>query len=179
MNTQVVLKEVRLSYCYAIKGKLNDKGEKVYSTTLLVPKNHPQIEEIKAAIAAAKEKGKEKLGKGAVKSPLLDGDLTEDGQYKYADEANRGHFLLRAANYTRQPKVVDSQKREIIDPDELYSGCYANVVVNFYAYNSGSNKGVSPGLEAIQKWRDGERLSGGGVNVDKVFDTEDDEDFLK
>jgi hypothetical protein len=179
MSTQVVLKDVRLSYCYAIKGKLNDKNEKVYSTTILVRKNHPQIEEIKAAINAAKEKGKEKLGKGAVKSPLLDGDAQEDGAYKYSDEVNRGHFLLRAANYTRQPKVVDRQKNEILDADELYSGCYANVVINFYAYNSGSNKGISPGLEAIQKKSEGERLSGGGVNVDEVFDTEDDEDFLK
>jgi hypothetical protein len=179
MSTQVVLKDVRLSYCYAIKGKLNDKGQKVYSTTILVRKNHPQIEEIKAAINAAKDKGKEKLGKGVVKSPLLDGDAQEDGSFKYGDEVNRGHFLLRAANYSRQPKVVDQQKNEILDADQLYSGCHANVVINFYAYNSGSNKGISPGLEAIQKKRDDERLAGGGVNVEDVFDTEDDDDFLK
>jgi hypothetical protein len=177
MSTQVVLKNVRLSYCYAVKGKLNDEGNKVWSTTILVPKDHPQIGEIKEAINAAKEKGKEKLGKGAVKSPLLDGDLKEDGEYKYGDEVNRGHYLLRAANYNRAPKVVDQQKNEILDADDLYSGCFANVVINFYAYNSRTNKGISPGLEAIQKKRDGERLSGGGVNLDDVFDEEDD-DFL-
>lgn len=171
---QVVIKNVRLSYCFAVAGKLNDEGRKVWSATLLVPKDHPQLEEIKAAINAAKEKGKEKLGKGAVKSPLLDGDAKEDGVYKYGDEANRGHYLLRASNYSRAPKVVDQQKQEILDPDQLYSGCFANVVINFYAYAGKTNKGISPGLEAIQKRRDGDRLSGGGVDVNSVFDTEDD-----
>ncbi len=171
----VVIKNVRLSYCYAITGKLNDEGRKVYSTTLLVPKNHPQLDEIRNAINEAKEAGKEKLGKGTVKSPLLDGDMKEDGAFKYSGEENRGHYLLRAANYNRAPKVVDQQKNEIIDPDELYSGCYANVVINFYAYAGKTNKGISPGLEAIQKKRDGDRLAGGGVSLD-VFSVESDDD---
>jgi hypothetical protein len=181
MSTQIVLKNVRLSYCYAVKGKLNDRAQSVWSTTVLVPKNHPQLEDIKSAINAAKVAGAAKLGKGAVKSPLLDGDAkNDDGSWKYGGEENRGNYLLRAANYNRAPKVVDQQKNDILDADQLYSGCYANVVLNFYAYSAegGKNKGISPGLEAIQKKRDGERLSGGGVNVNDVFDTEDDDDFL-
>jgi hypothetical protein len=177
-NTQIVLRNTRLSYCFAVKGKLNDKGQRVWSTTCLVPKNHPQLDEIRAAIAAAKEAGAAKLGKGPSKSPLLDGDAKEDGQFKYAGEENRGMYLLRCANYNRMPKVVDQQKQEIFDDDQLYSGCYANVVINFYAYASAQNKGVSPGLEAIQKKSDGVRLSGGGVNVDDVFGVEEDDDIL-
>jgi hypothetical protein len=174
----IVINNVRLSYCYAIKGKRNDKDQLVYSTTILIPKDHPQVPDIIAAINAAKEKGKDKLGKGAVKTPLLDGDLKEGGEYKYGGPENRGMYLLRAANYNRQPAVVDQQKNPILDADQLYSGCYANVVVNFYAYNSGANKGISPGLEAIQKKRDGERLDGGGLDVNEVFSTEDDDGFL-
>ena len=177
-NTQIVLRNTRLSYCFAVKGKLNEKGQRVWSTTCLVPKNHPQLDEIRAAIAAAKEAGAAKLGKGPSKSPLLDGDAKEDGQFKYAGEENRGMYLLRCANYNRMPKVVDQQKQEIFDDDQLYSGCYANVVINFYAYASAQNKGVSPGLEAIQKKSDGVRLSGGGVNVDDVFGVEEDDDIL-
>jgi hypothetical protein len=177
-NTQIVLRNTRLSYCFAVKGKLNDKGQRVWSTTCLVPKNHPQLDEIRAAIAAAKEAGAAKLGKGPSKSPLLDGDAKEDGQFKYAGEENRGMYLIRCANYNRMPKVVDQQKQEIFDDDQLYSGCYANVVINFYAYASAQNKGVSPGLEAIQKKSDGVRLSGGGVNVDDVFGVEEDDDIL-
>ena len=181
MSTQIVLKNVRLSYCYAVKGKLNKNGVRVWSTTVLVPKNHPQVDEIKAAIKAAIDKSAAKLGKGLIKKPLLDGDAKEDDQFKFGDEINRGNYLLRAANYNRAPKVVDQQKNEILDADQLYSGCYANVVINFYAYSGDENKGISPGLEAIQKKRDGERLSGSEVDVDQVFSTEDDddEDFLK
>jgi hypothetical protein len=178
MSTQIVLKNVRLSYCYAVKGKLNKKGDRVWSTTILVPKDHPQVEEIRAAIKAAIEKNAAKLGKGLIKKPLLDGDAKEDDQFKYGDAINRGHYLLRAANYNRAPKVVDQQKNEILDADQLYSGCYANVVLNFYAYAGDENKGISPGLEAIQKKRDGERLSGSEVDIDEVFETEDDDDFL-
>ena len=175
MSTNIVIKNVRLSYCFAIKGKLNDKGQRVWSTTCLIPKNHPQLDAIREAIAAAKTAGAAKLGKGPSKSPLLDGDAKEDGAYKYSGEENRGMYMLRCANYNRAPKVVDQQKQEIFDDEELYSGCYANVVVNFYAYASAQNKGVSPGLEAIQKKSDGVRLSGGRVDVDDVFDVEEDD----
>lgn len=179
-NTQIVIKNVRLSYCYAVKGRMNKEGKHSWSATLLVPKNHPQLDDIRASIEAAKAAGKEKgkLGKGAIKSPLLDGDAKEeDGSFKYGSDENRGNFLLRASAYTRAPKVVDQGKNEILDADELYSGCYANVVINFYPYKGETGQGISPGLEAIQKKRDGERLAGGGVSVDEAFDVED-EDFL-
>lgn len=178
MSTQIQIENTRLSYCYAIKGKLNDRDQRVYSTTCLIPKNHPQVEAIKKAIAAAKTAGAAKLGQGAIKNPLLDGDAKDDdGNWKYKGDENRGHYLLRAANYNRAPAVLDADKNRIIDPDILHSGCWANVVINFYAYTSAQNKGISPGLEAIQKRRkEGERLSGGGVNADEVFGVEADDD---
>ena len=179
MSTQVVIKNVRLSYCYAVAGKTNKEGKHSWSATVLVPKDHPQLDAIRAGIEAAKAAGKEKgkLGKGAVKSCLLDGDAKEeDGSYKYGGEENRGHYLLRAASYTRAPKVVDQQRNPIDDPEDLYSGVYANVVINFYAYKGETGQGISPGLEAIQKKRDGDRLSGGGVNVNEAFSVEEDDD---
>jgi hypothetical protein len=179
MSTQIVLKNVRLSYCYALQGKLNDEGKQVWSTSILIPKNHPQVAAIRAAIEAAKVAGATKLGTGGkVKTPLLDGDATEvDGSYTYGGEENRGNYILRAANYNRAPSVVGPSMQPIINPDELYSGCFANVAINFYVYANAKNKGVSPGLEAIQKIRDGDRLSGGGIDPNQVFSVVDD-DFL-
>lgn len=175
--TNIVINKARLSYCYAIQGKLNDEGKHVWSTSLLIPKNHPQVPAIKAAIEAAKVAGAAKLGTGKVKSPLLDGDAMEDGAYKYDAPENRGNYIIRAANYNRAPSVVGPSMQKIINPDELYSGCYANVAINFYAYANPKNKGVSPGLEAIQKVAEGERLSGGGVDPNEVFSAVE-EDFL-
>jgi hypothetical protein len=178
MSTQITLKNVRLSYCYAVQGKKDDKDRLVWSTSCLVPKDHPQLSQIRAAIEAAKLKDAAKLGTGKIKSPLLDGDAKEeDGSFTYGGEENRGNYILRAANYNRRPAVVNAQVQDIIDPDQLYSGCYANVVINFYGYSNEKNKGISPGLEAIQKVRDGERLSAGGVNPNEVFSAVE-EDFL-
>ena len=62
----------------------------------------------------------------------------------------------------------------------MYSGCYANVSVNFYPYNVSGNKGVAAGLNNVQKVADGERLSGASSATDD-FDFEDaefDDDFL-
>ena len=65
----------------------------------------------------------------------------------------------------------------ILDRSEVYSGCYARVSLNFYAFNSNGNKGVACGLGNIQKVRDGEPL-GGRTNAADDFATLDDYDFL-
>ena len=56
-----------------------------------------------------------------------------------------------------------------MDRDEVYSGCYANVSVNFFAFNTEGNIGIGCGLGNIQKIKDGERLSG-GASADDDFD---------
>jgi hypothetical protein len=175
--TNIVINKVRLTYCYAIQGKLNEEGTHVWSTSLLIPKNHPQVPAIRAAIEAAKVAGAAKLGTGKAKSPLLDGDAMEDGEYKYSAPENRGNYIIRASNYNRAPSAVDASMQKIIRPDDLYSGCFANVAINFYAYAKPQNKGIGAGLEAIQKVAEGERLSGGGVDPNEVFSAVE-EDFL-
>ena len=62
----------------------------------------------------------------------------------------------------------------MLDQDEVYSGCYANVKVGLFAYSASGNKGIGAGLEVIQKVRDGERLSGG--NSTDGFEVLDDDD---
>ena len=61
----------------------------------------------------------------------------------------------------------------------MYSGCYANVSVDFYAFNTRGNLGIACGLGNIQKVRDGERLTGERSAEDdfEALDDEDD-DFL-
>ena len=59
----------------------------------------------------------------------------------------------------------------------MYSGCYARVSLNFYAFNSNGNKGVACGLGNIQKVRDGEPLGGRTNAADDIASLEDD-DFL-
>ena len=57
-------------------------------------------------------------------------------------------------------KMSPSTVQKILNREEVYSGCYARVSINFYAFNSNGNRGIACGLGNIQKVRDGERLSG-------------------
>jgi hypothetical protein len=180
MSTVITVTNARLSFVNVFgEGKVGDNGKRSWGLTALVPKNSPQVAAIKAAIEAAKVKDAAKVGKTNVKSPLLDGDAKgDDGEsFKHKGAENRGHYLLRASNYNRRPAVVDQTVQPILDPDQLYSGCYGNVRISFYGYSSSTNKGISPGLEAVQKVKDGERLAGGGANVNEVF-TAVEEEFL-
>lgn len=92
------------------------------------------------------------------------------------DEAYKGHYFINA-NSTTPPQIVDKYVKPILDRNEVYSGCYARVSLNFYAFNSNGNKGVACGLGNIQKIRDGESLGGRSSATDD-FSTVADDDFL-
>lgn len=143
---------------------------------MLIPKD--DIETVKAinnAIDAAIEEGIAKFGgkkpnKATIKLPLRDGDTERD------DEAYAGHWFINANSKTA-PQIVDKAVKPILDRDEVYSGCYARVSLNFYAFNSNGNKGIACGLGNIQKIRDGEAFGGRSLATDD-FSTEEDDNFL-
>lgn len=173
-------KDTRWSYANVWEPKSINGGDAKYSISLIIPKSDViTIEKIRAAIKAAYEEGKFKLGgsKGNVpplerlKTPLRDGDLEKD------DEAYKNSYFVNATTKIA-PRIVDASKQDIIDTSEVYSGVYGRAAINFYAFNTNGNKGIACGLQALQKIRDGEPL-GGRVNVDDVFDDlDEDEDFL-
>jgi hypothetical protein len=72
---------------------------------------------------------------------------------------------------------VDKACDPVLERSEIYSGVYARVSVNFYAFNSNGNKGIACGLNNVQKLRDGQPL-GGKSRAEDDFATESDEDFL-
>ena len=98
------------------------------------------------------------------------------GDTEREDEAYAGHWFINANSKTA-PQIVDKAVKPILDRDEVYSGCYARVSLNFYAFNSNGNKGIACGLGNIQKIRDGESLGGRSSAADD-FSTEEDDDFL-
>ena len=58
----------------------------------------------------------------------------------------------------------------------VYSGCYGQISVTFYSFNTTGNRGIAAGLGNIQKLRDGEPL-GGKANAAEEFETYDDDDW--
>ena len=166
----------RLSYFHGWEPTSINNGPERYSVSVLIPKSDTQtVKAINEAIDAAIEEGVAKFGgkkpnKAAIKLPLRDGDTERD------DEAYKGHYFINA-NSTTSPQIVDKQVKPILDRNEVYSGCYARVSLNFYAFNSNGNKGVACGLGNIQKIRDGESLGGRSSATDD-FSTVADDDFL-
>lgn len=177
METKVITGVVRLSYAHVwIPVSINGGTEK-YSVALAIPKSDTKtINAINKAVDAAIEDGIGKFGgkkpsKAALKLPLRDGDAERPD-----DEVYKGCYFVNA-NSTTAPQIVDKNVQPILDQNEVYSGCYARVSINFYAFNSSGNKGIACGLGNIQKIRDGEPLSGKSSAEDD-FETIDDDDFL-
>lgn len=178
-TTKVITGVVRLSYCHIWEpSSMQDGGPKKYSAALLIPKTDKDtIKKINAAIAAATEAGIPKWGgkkPPVLKLPLRDGDA-ERGD----DENYKGMYFINATS-NQAPGVLDKDKNEMIDKTKLYSGCYAKVDINFYAFNTNGNKGIACGLNNILKVKDGPALSGkeaASVVFANVDVPEDDEDL--
>ena len=175
-NTKVVTGVVRLSYANVWEPASINGGTPKYSVSLIIPKSDTKtIEAINAAVDAAIKEGAAKFGgkipnKAALKLPLRDGDIERE------DEAYKDSYFVNA-NSTTAPQIVDRSVQPILDRAEVYSGCYARVSVNFYAFNSNGNRGIACGLGNIQKVKDGEPLSGRTSAADD-FTTDLDDDFL-
>ena len=175
-TTKVVTGIVRLSYANVWEPASINGSKPKYSVSLIIPKGDTKtIADINAAIDAAIQEGAAKFGgkipnKAALKLPLRDGDIERD------DEAYKGSYFGNA-NSTTAPEVVDRSLQRILDRNEVYSGCYARVSINFYAFNSNGNRGIACGLGNIQKVRDGEPL-GGKTSAADDFATDLDDDFL-
>lgn len=175
-TTKVVTGVVRLSYANVWEPASINGGTPKYSVSLIIPKDDEKtLTAINAAIDAAIKEGAPKFGgkipnRAALKLPLRDGDTERD------DEAYKGSYFVNA-NSTTAPQIVDRTVQPILDRAEVYSGCYARVSINFYAFNTNGNRGVACGLGNIQKVKDGDPL-GGKSSAAADFATELDDDFL-
>lgn len=183
MSMKVVTGLVRFSYVNIFRSRSFREGQEAkYSICLLIPKSDKQtMANIKAAIDEAIEQGISSKWGGkqpkSLKLPLRDGDEER------ADEAPEyeGMMFLNA-NSNEKPGIVDRDRNDILDPDEVYSGCWGRASVNFYPFDSNGNRGVGVGLNNIQKIKDGPRLGAARASAEDDFSDDfnaidDDEEF--
>lgn len=165
-STKVVTGKVRFSFVNVFEARAFGEGQTPkYSVMLLIPKSDvATIARIKAAIDAAAQKGiSTKFGgklPAVLKTTLKDADkdMDQDGEI-FADkwDYTAGHYIINVSSKV-QPQIVDADRQPIINPTEFYSGCYGRASINFFAYNNNGNKGISAGLNNLQKLEDGESL---------------------
>lgn len=185
LKTKIVI-PCRLSYAHIWEPSTNPDGSQgKYRTSLLIPKDDEKtIAKIKTAIKNATIEGKSKLAnKGGkipanLKTPLRDADAEE-----IDDEAYRGHYFFNASSKTK-PGIVynrvdaSGHRVHVEDENDVYSGCYCYVSVNFYAFAVEGNKGIAAGLNNIMKLKDGERLSGSSSADEDFGDIEAEEEDM-
>ena len=163
--TKVLTGEVRLSYVNLITPRAAQQGgEPKYSVTLLIPKSDNATKmDIDNSIRAAYEEGVSKKWGGAHPQPKVivhDGDGLRPSGLPFGEEC-KGCWVITASTKNK-PQVVgiDNVNCELA-PNDIYSGMYARVTLNFFAYDTAGSKGVGCGLGNVMKTRDGEPLSGG------------------
>jgi len=169
----------RFSFVNIFSPKSINGSDPKYSMQVHIPKDDKKtVAKVEKAMKQAYEEGLTKL-KGnsksnppyeTLKKPLRDGDAEHPD-----DEVYHGYYFINANN-SQKPGVVDGDCEPILDPSEVYSGCYGRVSLNFFAFNSNGNKGIAASINNVQKLRDGIPLSGHSRPEDDFSGEEDDDD---
>lgn len=174
-----MLRDVRLAFpqlwvATAPKGG----GEKAFSASFLLPPNHTQIidptkpnKKVKTADyiydvvfkAVAEAKWGPKAG-AYLKAMRAAGKVAlRDGDTKSEYEGFEGNLFVSTRSKVR-PSVFDGQ-RNPITPDEgiVYSGCYVNGSVEFWAQDNDFGKRINAQLRGVQFYRAGDAFAGGST----------------
>lgn len=177
---KVVTGKVRLSFVHLFKpSRQNDDQDLKFSCMILVPKtDQVTIKKIRKAQQAALEQGKSTKFNGSIPKAWKDTfrDADEEMDLEKFPEMEGHYFMTISAREDYPPGIVDAQVQPILDQSEVYSGCYARVSMRAFPFSSNGNKGVSFGLNHVQKVADGTPLGGTSSKAEDDFEAVDSED---
>lgn len=167
----IKLNNVRLSFPSLFQKAQFDGTETKYEATFLLDKvkHATTIKQIEEAIAAKIASDLKGAKVPANKLCLRDGDEVEYDGYG-------GHMTLKASTKKR-PLVLNKDKSPVTEADGVvYSGCYVNAIVEFWAQNNQFGKRINATLLGVQFAADGEAFSSGGssASVDDFDDLENE-----
>jgi hypothetical protein len=104
--------------------------------------------------------------------------LTADDLENVPNGLEDGDVFLRLTAINR-PGIVDQHVQPILDESLLYAGAIVRCSVQAFTWTDDKGgKGVSFGLNNVQKIRDGEHLAGGSRAEDDFDEVDDDESLL-
>jgi len=172
MSTKVKTPKFRVAFPKVFKAESFQNGAPKYSIVMLFPKDSTDLSALKEAMKEARDKkwpDANKRPKG-LRNPIRDGDEKTELQ-GYAGN----WFVFASSPEDQKPQVVDQRLNVITEQSDFYGGCYARATLNAFAYDTAGNRGISFGLNNIQKLADGESFSGRTSAMDD-FDAVD-EDF--
>lgn len=167
------LKNVRLSFPHIWQpqaNKFNPAAEPKFGAALIIPKVHPQLDEVRALITSIM---RDTWG-AQLSNPHFLAKIEvclRDGEEKVDKDGYGPDVMFFNAYNKKRPTIVDADRTPLTEADgRPYGGCYVNAFISFYAQKSHGRLGVNAGLEGLQFFRDGEAF-GGGVRVEPdMFD---------
>jgi hypothetical protein len=174
-GTRVKTGEAILSYPNIAHPQTNDEGKEKYSGSFVFAPGTDKKPYQSALMTAAKEFFGEKVKIGKVEMTLEQAIAAKEIAWPIREDVEKkgyapGSFFINASS-NRQPGCVynyaskaDPTRAAAIPQDkleeDLYPGCYVRVSLNAYGYDRKGKKGVTFGLDNVQKLREGERIDG-------------------
>lgn len=162
---RILVKDVRLAFPNLFEPTtVNGEGKPRFSATLILPPDHPQLQEIKdkqdvvaqakwGAKAAAIVKGLDKQDKLAL----------HDGDTKVKYDGFAGNFFISSSAQDNAPPTVIDRDRSPLSArsGRPYPGCYVNASIELWAQDNGYGQRINAQLRGIQFYRDGDSFSAG------------------
>jgi hypothetical protein len=177
---RIMVRDVRLAFPSLFKPSApRGGGEAAFNAAFLLPKDHPQLKEINAALDQV---AKDKWG---VKAPTIltalrkaDKICLHDGDSKGDYDGFSGNFFISARSKVK-PTTLNANKEDVLEQDGvLYSGCYVNASFEIWAQDNDFGKRINAQLRGVQFRRKGDAFAGGGqpADTDEFDDISAEED---
>lgn len=172
--SQVMLKNVRLSFPSLFKRSVFQGQEGKFEATFLIPKEDKEtLATINKAIDALV--AEHKINKAAIaadKLCLRDGDLAFNKEGEPLD-GYPGHMSFKASS-NQQIQIVDRDKMPISEEDnKIYAGCYVNAIVGIWYQNNNYGRRINGNLYAVQFVKDGDSFGSAPTNAAGMFEALD------
>jgi hypothetical protein len=173
MATKAYLTPVGISSFITLKEPraLNENTEPKYSLTLIFDKAAQNTAEFRALEKgieeALKTRWPNKVPPG-LRSPFRDG-AEKEGIY---EGYKSGDIFINPWSKSK-PGVVDIQRQDMLNLDEVYAGWTCRATVRPFAYDTAGKRGVSLLLDAVQFLRPGKRLDGRKAAAESFPDDQD------
>lgn len=168
----------RLSYPNLFQTRKNElSGRDEYSAVLLFKKDEDLTDLYNAAQAVMVEKfGADQSqwpkqmhnpfrdqSELVIKDKATGNPILKDGKPQQLPGTEPGALFLNVKS-TQKPGVVDASVKPIIEPKEIYAGCWVHASLRPFYYGDKKehkgNKGISFGLQNVQKVKDDTPLGG-------------------
>lgn len=167
-NTKLFTPKFRVSFPDVFEAtQINNQGQAKFRLSMIfdpveIAKDPEQQKLWDALKAAVDEAAIAKFNSvpPVLKKPFKDGNQMLNQKTGAIYEGHEGMAILRTQSNDR-PGLVDMACNPIMERSEFYGGCYAQATISFYAWDHPTQgKGVSAGIQNIQKVSEGETFSG-------------------